>query len=178
MKRFFVILGVIIGIVVVGLGIHWAVWELVPPVAGKDLVDYGEFAEIDGMKIHLQHEGTGPAVILIHGYTSNLYTWRFNIKELAARGLSVWSLDLPGFGYSDKPDDFGYTLADYADFMADFMDAEGIPKAALVGNSMGGSIAMKTYLVHPDRVERLVLIDSSGYPEKEEGGFAVFTLMG
>ncbi len=71
---------------------------------------------------------------------------------MAAKGLSVWALDLPGFGYSDKPEDFGYTLADYADFMAAFMDAEGIPQATIVGNSMGGSIAMMTYLMHPDRV--------------------------
>ena len=164
MKRVLVVICAVIGFIVLGLGIHWAVWELVPPVAGKDLVDSGTFKEIDGMQIRLEHEGSGPAIILIHGYTSNLYTWRFNTRELAAKGLSVWALDLPGFGYSDKPKDFGYTLADYADFMAKFMDAEAIPKATLVGNSMGGSIAMMTCLMHPDRVERLVLIDSAGYP--------------
>lgn len=176
MKRAVVIVAAVIGLIVLGLGIHWAVWELVEPVAGKDLVDSGTFKEIDGMQIRLEHEGSGAPVILIHGYTSNLYTWRFNTPELA-KGASVWSLDLPGFGYSDKPKAFGYTLADYADFMAAFMDAEGIPKATLVGNSMGGSIAMMTCLMHPDRVEKLVLIDSAGYPE-EESGFFVFTLMG
>jgi pimeloyl-ACP methyl ester carboxylesterase len=176
MKRVIVIVCAVIGVIVLGLGIHWAVWELVPPVPGKDLVDYGTFNEIDGMQIHLEHEGSGVPIILIHGYTSTLYTWRFNIHELAANGFSVWSLDLPGFGYSDKPKDFGYTLADYADFMADFMDAEGIKKAVLVGNSMGGNIAIETYLKHPDRVEKLVLVDSGGYPE-EEGGFFLFNLM-
>jgi pimeloyl-ACP methyl ester carboxylesterase len=176
MKRVLVVICAVIGFIVLGLGIHWAVWELVPPVAGKDLVDSGTFKEIDGMQIHLEHEGSGPPIILIHGYTSNLITWRFNTRELAAKGFSVWALDLPGFGYSDKPKDFGYTLADYADFMAKFMDAEGIKKAVLVGNSMGGNIAIETYLKYPDRVERLVLIDSGGYPE-EEGGFFLFNLM-
>lgn len=177
MKRAIVILCAVIGVIILGLGIHWAVWELVPPVPGKDLVKGGTFKEIDGMEIHLEHEGSGAPVILIHGYTGNLYTWRFNVHELAAKGLSVWAVDLPGFGYSAKPEDFGYTLADYADFMVGFMDAEGIPEATLVGNSMGGSIALMTCLMYPDRVERLILIDSAGYPG-EEGGFLIFDLLG
>jgi pimeloyl-ACP methyl ester carboxylesterase len=174
MKRFFVILLVILGLIVVGLGMHWAVWELVPPVPGKDLVSYGTFMKVDDMEIHAEHAGTGTPVILIHGYTSTLYTWRLNQPELATR-FSVWSLDLPGFGYSDKPKDFSYTLSGYADFMVKFMDAVGIKKAVLVGNSMGGGVAMETYLKYPERVEKLVLIDSMGYPHK--GGFILFTLM-
>jgi len=177
MKKLLNIILIVVGVIVLGLGLHWAVWQLVSPVPGKDLVDSGTFKEIDGMQIRLEHEGTGTPVILIHGYTSNLITWRFNIKELAARGLSVWSMDLPGFGYSDKPREFGYALTDYADFMADFMKAEGITKATLVGNAMGGSIAMMTYLKYPDLVDKLVLIDSAGYPE-EESGFFIFDLMG
>ncbi|MBN2224113.1 MAG: alpha/beta fold hydrolase [Deltaproteobacteria bacterium] len=176
MKKTALIILAIIVLIFLGLGIHWAVWEMKPPVPGKDLVDYGTFITVNGMQIHTQHEGTGTPVILIHGYTGNLYTWRFNISDLATEGLSVWSMDLPGFGYSDKPKEFGYTLADYADFLAAFMDAEGITKATLVGNSMGGSVAMMTYLRHPDRVQKLVLIDSAGYP-KEEGGFFIFNLM-
>ncbi len=176
-KAVLIILGIIL-VIVLALGVHWAVWELVPPVPGKDLVSNGTFITVDGMEVHVDHKGAaGTPVILIHGYTSNLYTWRFNMDKLAAGGLSVWSLDLPGFGYTDKPKDFGYTLTDYADFVADFMDAAGITKATLVGNSMGGSIAMMTALAHPDRVEKLVLIDSAGYP-REEGGFLVFRLMG
>lgn len=174
MKKFLTILLIVIGIIVLGLGAHWAVWELRAPVPNKDLVDYGTFQNIDGMQIHLQHEGTGTPVILIHGYTGTLYTWRFNMHELA-KECSVWSLDLPGFGYSDKPKDFDYTLSGYADFMVKFMDAVGIKRAVLVGNSMGGGVAMETYLKYPDRVEKLVLIDSMGYPGKE--GFFLFTLM-
>jgi pimeloyl-ACP methyl ester carboxylesterase len=174
MKRLLIILLVIVGFIVVGLGMHWAIWELVPSVPGKDLVSYGTFMKVDGMEIHTEHAGTGTPVILIHGYTSTLYTWRFNQPELA-KNFSVWSLDLPGFGYSDKPKDFDYTLSGYADFVVKFMDAAGIKKAVLVGNSMGGGVAMETYLKYPDRVEKLVLIDSMGYPEKE--GFILFTLM-
>lgn len=174
MKRAFVILFVFIALVIVGLGIHWAVWELAPTVPNRDLVSYGTFEKVDGMEIHMEHEGTGTPVILIHGYTATVYTWRLNIRELGKRS-SVWSLDLPGFGYSDKPRDFDYTLAGYADFMVKFMDAMGIKKAVLVGNSMGGGVAMETYLKYPDRVEKLVLIDSMGYPENE--GFILFTLM-
>jgi pimeloyl-ACP methyl ester carboxylesterase len=175
MKKILGIVLIIIAVIILGLGVHWAVWQLVPPVAGKDLVNYGTFQEIDGMQIHLEHEGTGTPVILLHGYTSTLYTWRFNFPELA-KEFSVWSVDLPGFGYSDKPKDFDYTLSGYADFIVKFMDAQGIKKAVIVGNSMGGNIAIETYLKYPDRVEKLVLVDSGGYPE-EEGGFFLFNLM-
>ncbi len=60
MKRAIVIIGAVIGLIVLGLGIHWAVWELVPPVAGKDLVDSGTFKEIDGMQIRTRARGVGP----------------------------------------------------------------------------------------------------------------------
>ena len=177
MKTFFKILLAALAVIVLGLGIHWAVWALKAPVPNKELVNYGTFQEIDGMQIHLEHEGTGTPVILIHGYTSTLYTWRFNFHELAKES-SVWSIDLPGFGYSDKPKDFDYSLNGFADFMVKFMDAEGIKKAVLVGNSMGGDISIETYLKYPDRVEKLVLVDSGGYPEeKEGGGFFLFDLM-
>jgi pimeloyl-ACP methyl ester carboxylesterase len=175
MKKLLGIVLIVIAVIILGLGVHWAVWQLVPPVAGKDLVTYGTFITVDGMQIHMEHEGTGTPVILLHGYTSTLYTWRFNFSELA-KNFSVWSIDLPGFGYSDKPRDFNYTLPGYADFMVKFMDAEGIKKAVIVGNSMGGNIAIETYLKYPDRVEKLVLVDSGGYPEKE-GGFFLFSLM-
>jgi pimeloyl-ACP methyl ester carboxylesterase len=177
MKKLLKVILIVLAVIVLGLGIHWAVWELVPPVPGTDLVDYGSFEKIDGIEIHLDQDGEGTPVILIHGYTSNLYTWRFNLHVLG-RECSVWALDLPGFGYSDKPKDFDYTLSGYADFMAKFMDAAGIDKAILVGNSMGGIVAMTTYLKYPDRVEKLVLIDSDGYPEKEGAGFFLFDLMG
>jgi pimeloyl-ACP methyl ester carboxylesterase len=129
------------------------------------------------MKIHMEHAGEGNPVILIHGYTGTLYTWRFNTPALS-KTCSVYTLDLPGFGYSDKPKDFSYTQDGYADFMADYMDAMGIKKAVLVGNSMGGGVAMMTTLRHPDRVEKLILVDSDGYPEEEGGGFFIFDLMG
>jgi pimeloyl-ACP methyl ester carboxylesterase len=88
----------------------------------------------------------------------------------------VYALDLPGFGYSDKPTDFQYDLDGYADFIVKFMDAMKIKKAILVGNSMGGGVAMKTELKYPDRVAKLVLIDSVGYAEVKRK-FLVFVLM-
>ena len=141
----------------------------------ETLVDYGTFEAVGPMKIHLMHEGEGKPIILIHGFTASLYTWRFNIPKLGEE-FSVYALDLPGFGYSDKPLDFDYTLDGYAKFITDFMDAKGIKKATIVGNSMGGGVAIKVATLFPDRVEKLVLIDSMGYPS--ESHFLPFTLMG
>jgi pimeloyl-ACP methyl ester carboxylesterase len=143
-----------------------------------ELVEYGSFTTIDGMNIHVWVKGSGTPVILVHGFTSNLFTWRFNTEELA-KEFAVSALDLPGFGYSDKPLDFDYTLDGYADFIVSFMDAMKIRKAVLVGNSMGGGISLTTTLNYPDRVDKLVLVDSMGYPRgPDEKHFLPFALMG
>lgn len=163
--------------VALGLGINYGIQEFKEPVAASELVDYGSFTQVDGMNIHVLAKGKGAPVILIHGFTSNIYTWRFNTDELAKK-FSVYALDLPGFGYSEKPDEgeFDYSIDGYADFIVSFMDAMGIRKAVLVGNSMGGGVALKTYLKHPGRVDKIVLVDSMGY-QSEGGHFLVFQLM-
>jgi pimeloyl-ACP methyl ester carboxylesterase len=166
-------------ILAAALGINYAVQESKAPVPAADLVDYGSFTVVDGINLHVQVEGlekgSRTPIILIHGFTASLYTWRFNIDELG-KSFPVYALDLPGFGYSDKPKDFQYDLDGYADFIVRFMDAFKISEAILVGNSMGGGIAIKTALNHPDRVAKLVLIDSVGYKEVK-GRFLVFVLM-
>ena len=149
------------------LGMSCSVREFSNPIPGRDLVDYGDFTEVNGMDIHIWTEGTDDVgktpIILIHGFTASLYTWRFNIEELG-REFPVYALDLPGFGFSDKPLNFDYSLSGYADFIVAFMDEMGIKKAVLVGNSMGGGIAIKTFSKYPERVEGLVLIDALAYP--------------
>jgi len=177
MKKLLSIILLVIFVIALGLGINYGIQEFKKPVPASELVDYGSFTQVDGMDIHVLAKGRGVPIILIHGFTSNIYTWRFNTDELA-KGFSVYALDLPGFGYSEKPDkgDFDYSIDGYADFIVSFMDAMGIRKAVLVGNSMGGGVALKTYLKHPKRVDKIVLVDSMGYPS-EGGHFLVFQLM-
>ncbi|MBN1571649.1 MAG: alpha/beta fold hydrolase [Deltaproteobacteria bacterium] len=180
MKKLLGVILILILALAVALGVNYAVQELKAPVPAVDLVDYGSFTNVDGINLHVRVEGLENSnktpIILIHGFTASLYTWRFNIEDLGKK-FPVYALDLPGFGYSDKPKDFQYDLDGYADFIVKFMDAMKIKKAILVGNSMGGGIAMKTALNHPDRVAKLVLIDSVGYAEVKRR-FLVFALMG
>ena len=106
-------------------------------------------------------EGEGPAVLLVHGLGASLAVWEENITSLA-EGHTVYALDLPGQGKSDKPAELQYDAVSGAHFLVDFMDALGIRSATLIGNSAGGLITAICALTYPGRVEALVLVDSAG----------------
>lgn len=116
---------------------------------------------IYGAKIHYAEAGAGPTVILLHGMGGSWQTWTFNIAPLAAK-YHVVALDQIGFGKSDKPM-INYRIATYVDFLDRFMTQLKIDKAALVGNSMGGWIAAAYTIAHPEKVDRVVLVDAAGY---------------
>ena len=97
----------------------------------------------------------GSDVILIHGLGGYLEHWTENIEPLADHHR-VYALDLVGFGRSDKPE-AAYSMPFFARFVRDFMDGQGIERATLAGNSLGGSIALQFAIDFPERVEKLVL---------------------
>jgi len=99
-------------------------------------------------------------VVLIHGLASSAYSWADVIGPLAS-SFDVIALDLPGFGASSQPDDLSF--ADYPQTLAAFMDSLDIEKAHLVGNSLGGAVALQLAARSPKRVDRLVIIDSAGF---------------
>ena len=103
----------------------------------------------------------GPALVLLHGLGASLEAWYFNIKPLGQH-FHVFAPDIVWFGKSDKPR-HDPTLEFFAQFIVNFMDAVGIKRATLVGNSMGGMIATITTLQYPERVEGLVLVNSAGF---------------
>ena len=113
-------------------------------------------AEVDGLTLHYVTEGRGPAVVLVHGLGGFAESWRHNIGALA-RVATVFSVDLPGFGRSSKPQ-ARYRLDDSARALHGFIQAMGIGRAAIVGHSLGGAVALTYALTHPARVERLALI--------------------
>ncbi|MCV5831062.1 alpha/beta hydrolase, partial [Escherichia coli] len=78
-------------------------------------------------------------VILIHGYTASVYVWKTVAPMLADAGLRVFAIDLPGFGYSDKPKDFDYSIASQARIVERFMDRLSIGRPVVVGSSYGGA---------------------------------------
>ncbi len=103
--------------------------------------------------------GEGPPVILLHGFGGEIWVWEKQVAALSMRHR-LYIPDLLGYGYSDRPE-VEYTVALSIDSMRQFMDQVGLRRASLIGNSMGGGIAWAFALTYPERVDRLVLIDST-----------------
>jgi pimeloyl-ACP methyl ester carboxylesterase len=116
--------------------------------------------QVGDARLRYVRRGDGPAVVLVHGFASSIYTWAEVLPPLAQRH-DVVAVDLPGFGGSDVPARFDAQAM--AELLARLMDGLGLPRASLVGNSLGGALSAVTAARHPGRVERLVLIDSAGY---------------
>lgn len=110
---------------------------------------------------HAQNHEDVP-LILIHGFLSSCFSFRKLIPYLEKQHHII-ALDLPGFGQSEKSRTFDYSLKNYGQLILDFMDALDIPKAILIGHSMGGQIAMHAGRLAPDRFEKFILLGCSGY---------------
>ena len=123
-----------------------------------------ETLEVAGLKTHLLRAGAGEPVILLHGLGASSYSWRFAFEELARR-YEVFAPDLPGFGRTDKPRDFDYSIAGLHRWVLAFMDRLGLQKARFAGNSMGGVITLWTAMDAGHRVERMALLGTPAYPE-------------
>ena len=118
------------------------------------------YADLAGLRVRYVRRGGGPALILLHGLGSSIYTWADVIPALA-RDHDVVAVDLPGFGGSDIPDELSSSVLPTT--VLGLMDRLGISRATLVGNSLGGAVAAVLAARHPERVRRLVLIDSAGF---------------
>ena len=108
---------------------------------------------------YIRH-GQGPPVVLLHGYAGAIWNWEHQIEPLGRR-FTLFIPDVIGQGLSDKPC-IAYTPAFYLDWLHGFLDAVGVGRAAIVGHSMGGGLALSLALTNPDRVDRIILI--SGFP--------------
>jgi len=106
----------------------------------------------------------GPPAILVHGLGGYLENWEDNIAALAQE-RRVYALDLVGCGRSDKPR-VDYSIPYLTAFVHHFMTVQGIDKAALIGESMGGAIALLFALQYPAQVDKLVLADAGGLGEE------------
>jgi pimeloyl-ACP methyl ester carboxylesterase len=122
--------------------------------------EYSWFTTIDGARVHYQEAGdeTAPPMILIHGFISSNLVWSDVFLQLAHAGFRVIAPDLPGYGYSDKPDKAEYTIESQARVIIGLMNRLKIKKAIVVGASYGGAVAAALALDYPNRVARLVLV--------------------
>jgi pimeloyl-ACP methyl ester carboxylesterase len=120
-----------------------------------------------GFKLHYLEAGRGAPIVLLHGLGGDGSRWGPNVDALS-RDFHVFALDQIGFGQSDKP------LANYhtgmlAEFLAGFLKAVNVPKASLIGNSMGAGVALYTAVHYPALVDRIVLADGGGFRSPAAG---------
>nr|WP_240795402.1 alpha/beta hydrolase [Aquibacillus halophilus] len=108
-----------------------------------------------------------PPIFLIHGFASSTYTFR-RIIPLLQEQFSIISVDLPGFGRSEKSTSFVYTFENYAKLLIECMDQFNISNTHIVAHSMGGQIALHMARIAPEKVNKLVLLCSSGYAKSSK----------
>lgn len=124
----------------------------------------GDMVSVGDLRLHLRVSGRSdaPALILLHGFGSSLHTWEAWAQALSA-DYRVIRFDLPGAGLSPRDPKGNYTPARDTEVLAAVMDALGLGRASLVGNSLGGRIAWGFAARYPERVEKLVLISPDGF---------------
>jgi pimeloyl-ACP methyl ester carboxylesterase len=122
---------------------------------------------VAGHRVHYFVEGPpeGKEVVLVHGLGGRAEDWRNLAAILARWGFRVYMPDLPGYGQSEQPANFSYSVHDEAEVLAGFLDALGLNQVDLGGWSMGGGIAQHVAIRHPERVRKLILFDSVGILE-------------
>lgn len=120
---------------------------------------------IRDLQIHVTELGSGPPLLLVHGFLVHHGEWLPVLPELATRFRCI-APDLPGCGLSDKlaPGRFPYTRESFAETLVGVLDALGVDQAHVAGHSMGGSVALTLAADHAERVARLAVIDTACYP--------------
>jgi YbgC/YbaW family acyl-CoA thioester hydrolase len=120
---------------------------------------------VNGVSLAVDLQGSGPAVVFLHGYALDHSMWRHQMANLA--GYRRIAADLRGMGHSDAPD-LGYSMATYADDVIALLDQLGVKQAVLVGLSMGGYVAFEVVRRFRHRVRGLVLMDTRADPDTVE----------
>lgn len=146
----------------------------VPPLEGlktvAELTDPdSQFVEVNGLTVHYKEMGQGsPTFILLHGFGASTFSWREVMQPLSQYGRVI-AYDRPAFGLTERPmpgewsGESPYSPEAQAKLVIGLMDALGVERAILVGNSAGGTISVQVALSYPQRVQALVLVDAAIY---------------
>jgi pimeloyl-ACP methyl ester carboxylesterase len=170
MKKAAVILGGVLSalvlVIAVFVAFNWAPDRPLSGLQARWAQPPSAFIDVQGMHVHLRDEGprTDPVpIVLLHGTSSSLHTWDGWAQELKSN-RRVIRFDLPGFGLTGPSADGDYRIERYVRFVAAVLDQLGISRCVIAGNSFGGEVAWETALTHPQRIEKLILVDAAGYP--------------
>lgn len=180
-KRLFCFFGAILAVVLLSAAGFW-----VRPVAYFNR--YSELhlllsgaqscsTTVSGYRIHYYAIGQsqGPAIVLVHGLGGRSEDWQNLAPYLTRAGYRIYLPDLPGYGQSEKPANFSYSVSDEATVIVGFLDVLGLKQVDLGGWSMGGWIVQHVAAAHPERIRKLMLFDSAGIAVKPDWNTDLFT---
>jgi pimeloyl-ACP methyl ester carboxylesterase len=123
--------------------------------------------ETNGIKLHVVEQGTGPVVVLCHGFPECWYSWRHQIQALADAGFRAVAPDMRGYGRSDAPREADkYTLVDYVGDIVGLLDGLGVDQAVVAGHDFGATVAWEVALMRPDRFRGVIAL---GVPFRSRG---------
>jgi haloalkane dehalogenase len=123
--------------------------------------------DANGIAVAYRELGSGPPVLLIHGWPTSSYLWRGTMPPIA-RANRVVAVDLPGFGASDKPSGADYGFDFHTDVLDGFLAALGVDEVAIGVHDLGGPIGLEWARRNPGRVTKLALLNTLVYPEFSE----------
>jgi pimeloyl-ACP methyl ester carboxylesterase len=120
----------------------------------------GRLLLVQGHRVHVVERGEGPVLLLVHGTGGSTYDWESSVLDAFARKHHTIAVDLFGMGFSERSDAFDYSFELWADQLAGVLDALGIERASLIGQSLGGAVVTAFAGRHPERTVRVVSVDS------------------
>lgn len=132
-----------------------------PALPGEGIIDADTLrVPVGPGSLHIERYGLGgPAVLLIHGFATNSFVWRNVGPPIALANLTAFAVDLFGHGESDRPADADFGIAAQAEYLDRALTALRMPSASVVGLDLGGAVALRFAAAHPERVEKLILVN-------------------
>ncbi|MCE9671607.1 alpha/beta hydrolase [Myxococcus stipitatus] len=124
------------------------------------------FIDVNGVRTHYRDQGQGPVIVLLHGSNASLHTWNGWVEALSPH-YRVITADVPGQGATGPDPMHRYRFEDEVAWLDAFVRQLGLERFTLGGNSMGGGISWRYTLLHPEKVERLILVSAYGLPRDE-----------
>ena len=179
-RRKWVLVGLLFAVLLAGAAgafARWPVWSFSKLTRASLALAgiHGHALKLDGLEVHYFEGGKGKPVVFVHGLGGQAQEWGGLLTAVARGGFHVFAMDLPGFGDTTRPRERTYSIREQADFVESFLYALHIDRVTLVGVSMGGWIAATVALSQPQRVERLVMMDSAGFAFETSFDTALFT---
>ncbi|GAA6233097.1 bifunctional epoxide hydrolase 2 [Lates japonicus] len=145
----------------VSTGVQAVTAESPPPACSPDEVSHGYVTIRPGVKTHYVEMGSGPPVLLCHGFPESWYSWRYQIPAVAAAGFRVLALDMKGFGESTAPPDIEeYSQEQLCKDLITFLDKMSIPRVTLVGHDWGGALVWNMAQCFPERVRAVASLNT------------------